>query len=59
MYFGKECHETGSLGLESKVEWFYSENSKLRREEALECGSFGVLNTSATACVIANLLVER
>jgi hypothetical protein len=28
----KACHETGSLGLESKVEWFYSENTKLRRE---------------------------
>jgi hypothetical protein len=31
--------------LESKVEWLYSEDSKLRRE-ARECGSFGVLNTS-------------
>ena len=39
------CHETGSLGLESKVEWLNSEDSKLRRE-ALECGSFGVLNTN-------------
>jgi hypothetical protein len=44
------CHETGSLGLESKVEWLNSEDSKLRRE-ALECGSFGVLNTTAV-CVI-------
>jgi hypothetical protein len=39
------CHETGSLGLESKVEWLYSEDSKLRRE-AREYRSFGVLNTS-------------
>jgi hypothetical protein len=31
--------------LESKVEWLYSEDSKLRRE-ARKCGSFGVLNTS-------------
>jgi hypothetical protein len=48
--------------LESKVEWLYSEDSKLRRE-ARKCGSFGVLNTSQPMRhrdhVTLNLLVKR
>jgi len=39
------CHETGSLGLESKVEWLYSEDTKLRREAPV-CGKLWCSNTS-------------